>query len=184
MTCPSARSCSSAWTGPWAAGCDCSASTTPPLPDEPFEWAGVPDDVRPVVQEVLGLCDGFADAHLDVEHRTAMRRFLGRAAVGDAAIFRRRASTARGAAAVAWVICRANDTAGGHGAGMTVQDLLAYFGVSGSVSQRAEPLLRANGVDPYHQFGSMDLGAPDLLVSQRRSEIIASRDRWSQNPQR
>lgn len=154
------------------------------LPDEPFEWAGVPDDVRPVVQEVLELCDGFADAHLDVEHRTAMRRFLGRAAVSDPAIFRRRASTARGAAAIAWVICRANDSAGGYGAGMTVQDLLAHFGVSGSVSQRAEPLLRANGVDPHHLFGSMDLGAPDLLVSQRRREIIASRDRWTQESQR
>ena len=155
-----------------------------PLPDEPFEWAGVPDDIQPVVREVLELCDGFADAHLDVEHRTAMRRFLSRAAVGDPATFRRRASTARGAAAVAWVICRANDSAGGYGAGMTVQDLLAYFGVSGSVSQRAEPLLRANGVDPHSRFGSMDLGAPDLLVSQRRSEIIASRDRWTQEPQR
>jgi hypothetical protein len=155
-----------------------------PLPDEPFEWAGVPDDVQPVVREILELCDGFADAHLDVEHRTAMRRFLGRAAVGDPAIFRRRASTARAAAAIAWVICRANDSAGGYGAGMTVQDLLTYFGVSGSVSQRAEPLLRANGVNPYLRFGSMDLGAPDLLVSQRRSEIIASRDRWTQEPQR
>ena len=48
----------------------------------------------------------------------------------------------------------------------------------------AEPLLRANGVNPYLRFGSMDLGAPDLLVSQRRSEIIASRDRWTQEPQR
>jgi hypothetical protein len=24
-----------------------------PLPDEPFEWAGVPEDIRPVVQQVL-----------------------------------------------------------------------------------------------------------------------------------
>ena len=26
-----------------------------PLPDEPFEWAGIADDIRPVVGEMLGL---------------------------------------------------------------------------------------------------------------------------------
>ena len=150
-----------------------------PLPDEPFEWAGIPDDIRPVVQEMLDACDRCADELLDVEHRTAMRRFLSRAAVGDPAAFRRKASPVRGAAAVAWVICRANDTVGAYSSGLTVQELLAWFGVKGSVSQRAEPLLRANGVDPHRLYGSMDLGAPDLLTSKRRADIIATRDRWS-----
>ena len=149
-----------------------------PLPDEPFEWAGITDDIRPVIQEMLDACDRCADELLDVEHRTAMRRFLSRAAVGDPAIFRRNASTVRGAAAVAWVICRANDTVGTYSPDLTVQELLAWFGVKGSVSQRAEPLLRANGVDPHGLYGSMDLGAPDLLTSYRRADIIASRDRW------
>jgi hypothetical protein len=148
-----------------------------PLPDEPFEWAGVADDIRPVIQEMLDACDRCADELLDIEHRTAMRRFLSRAAVGDPAAFRRRASPVRGAAAVAWVICRANDTVGAYWSGLTVQELLAWFGVKGSVSQRAEPLLRANGVDPYRLYGAMDLGAPDLLISKRRADIIASRDR-------
>ena len=150
-----------------------------PLPDEPFEWAGIADDIRPVVGEVLDACDRCADELLDVEHRTAMRRFLGRAAVGDPAAFRRRASPVRGAAAVAWVICRANGTVGAYWSGLSVQELLAWFGIAkGGVSQRAEPLLRANGVDPRRLFGSMDLGAPDLLTAERRSEIIMSRDRW------
>ena len=150
-----------------------------PLPDEPFEWAGIPDDIRPVVREVLDFCDRCADELLDVEHRTAMRRFLSRAAAADPAAFRRKASPARGAAAVAWVICRANDTVGAYGSGLTVQELVAWFGVKGSsVSQRAEPFLRANGVDPHRLYGSMDLGAPDLLTSKRRAEIVASRDRW------
>ena len=149
-----------------------------PLADEPFEWAGIPEDVRPVVREVLDACDRCAEALLDVEHRTAMRRFLSRAAAADPAAFRRKASPARGAAAVAWVICRANDTVGAYWSGLTVQELLAWFGVKGSVSQRAEPLLRANGVDPHRLYGSMDLGAPDLLTSQRRAGIIAARDRW------
>jgi hypothetical protein len=149
-----------------------------PLPDEPFEWAGVPEDIRPVVQQVLDACDHVADELLDVEHRTAMRRFLSRAAVGDPAAFRRKASPLRGAAAVAWVICRANDTVGGYGSGLSVQELLARFDVKGSVSQRAEPLLRANGVDPYHPYGRMDLGAPDLLTSRCRADIIEQRDRY------
>lgn len=149
-----------------------------PLPDEPFEWAGVAEDIRPVLQEVLESCDRCADELLDVEHRTAMRRFLGRAAVGDPAIFRRKASPVRGAAAVAWVVCRANDTVGTYSKGLTVQGLLAWFGVKGSVSQRAEPLLRANGVDPHRMYGVMDLRAPDLLTSRRRADIIETRDRW------
>jgi hypothetical protein len=148
-----------------------------PLPDEPFEWAGVPEDIRPVVAEVLSQCDRVADELLDAEHRTAMRRFLSRAAVGDPAVFRRKASPARGAAAVAWVIARANGAIGAYWSGLSSQELLAAFGVKGSVSQRAEPLLRANGVDPLRLYGAMKLGAPDLLVSDRRSSIIESRDR-------
>ena len=147
-----------------------------PLPDEDFEWSGVPDDIAPVVRQVLDLCDGCADQLLEVEHRTAMRRFLSRSAVGDPAIFRRRASLPRAAAAVAWVIGRANDSV--RNDGLTVQELLGHFGVSGSVSQRAEPLLRANGVDPHRLYGTMNLGAPDLLTSTRRAAIIAIRDRY------
>jgi hypothetical protein len=70
----------------------------------------------------------------------------------------------------------ANDTVGTYSADLTVQELLAWFGVTGSVSQRAEPLLRANGVDPHQLYGSMDLGAIDLLTSTQRASIIASRD--------
>jgi len=150
-----------------------------PLPDEPFEWAGVADDVRPVVEVMLDLCDRCVDELLDVEHRTAMRRFLSRAAVADPALFRRKASPERGAAAIAWVICRANGTTGDYWSGLSVQELLTWFGVTGSVSQRAEPLLRANGVDPHRLYGSMDLGAADLLTAERRADIIAGRDRWS-----
>lgn len=147
-----------------------------PLPDEPFEWAGVPDDIRPVVREMLDACDRCADELLDVEHRTAMRRFLSRAAVGEPAAFRRKASPRRGAAAVAWVTCRANDSAGLYKA-FTVGDLLAWFGVKGGgVSDRAAPLLRANGVDPDDLYGEMDVGAPDLLTSRRRAQIIELRD--------
>lgn len=152
--------------------------TAESLPDEPFAWDGIPDDIRPLVGDVLTSCDGCAEALLDVEHRTAMRRFLSRAAVADPVIFRRKASPVRGAAAVAWVICRANNTAGGSGSPLSVQELLDWFGVNGSVSQRAEPLLRANGVHPSQQSWGSALGTPDLLVSGRREEIIEWRNRY------
>lgn len=67
-----------------------------PLPDEPFEWAGIPEDIHPAVQEMLEACDSFADEIGDVEYRTAMRRFLSRVAAGDPSVFRGRGSTVRG----------------------------------------------------------------------------------------
>lgn len=149
-----------------------------PLPDEEFEWAGVPEDIRPAVQSVLDMCDRVADELLDVEHRTAIRRFLSRVAVGDPGIFRRKASAARGAAAIAWVIARANDTVGSYWSGLSVQELVGAFGVTGSVSQRAEPMLRASGVDPHRLYGAMRLGAPDLLTSRKRASVIQARDRY------
>ena len=42
-----------------------------PLPDEPFQWKGIPDDVVDRVQEVLDLTDRCCDQLLDVECRTA-----------------------------------------------------------------------------------------------------------------
>jgi len=149
-----------------------------PLPDEAFEWAGVPADIVERVQEVLHLTDACADALLDAEHRTAMRRFLGRAAVADPAIFRRKGRADTAAAAVAWVITKANNSVGYAGPVATAKDLLAWFGLTGSVSQRAEPFLKANGVDPYHLYGQMELGAPDLLVGRQRARIIELRDRY------
>lgn len=155
---------------------------TDPLPDEPFAWDDIAEDIRPVVSAMLADCDRCADELLDIEHRTAMRRFLARAAAADPSVFRRRAATNRGAAAVAWVICRANGTAGTYGIGgaLTSGELMEFFGVKGSASQRAEPLLKAIGVNPYG-FGSNPLlGTPDLLVSSRRADLIERRRRTAE----
>lgn len=150
---------------------------TGPLPDEPFVWAGVPEDVHDRVREVLELCDGCADELFDVEHRTAFRRFLSRAAAADPVIFRRKAAANRAAAAVCWAIGRANDSVGVTGA-VESGELSEWFGVKGSASQRADVFLRANGVNPHTQFGRMDLGAPDLLTAARREHIVELRDRY------
>lgn len=46
------------------------------------------------------------------------------------------------------------------------------------MSQRAEPLLRANGVNPHRLYGSMALETPVLLTAAKRRDIITLRDRW------
>lgn len=147
------------------------------LPDEEFDWSGIPEDVRPAVEAILEQCDGCADALFDVEHRTAMRRFLGRAARNDPKVFARKGSPTRGAAAVAWVIATGNRTAGVWSTEMTSKDLLAHFGVTGTVSDRAGTLMRAAGVSTRHATSFIELGDPVLLVSARRRSVVQSRDK-------
>lgn len=147
------------------------------LPDEELDWTGIPEDVRPAVEAILEHCDGCADALLDVEHRTAMRRFLARAARTDPKVFARKGSPVRGAAAVAWVIATGNRTVGVWSADMTARDLLAHFGVTGSVSDRAGTLMRAAGIPTGHATSSVELGDPGLLVSARRRSLMRSRDK-------
>jgi hypothetical protein len=148
-----------------------------PLPDEEFDWAGIPEEIRPTVQAILDGCDACADALLDAEHRTAMRRFLAQAATNDPALFRRRGSPVRGAAAVAWVIGAANRTVGSWRSPMASKDLLAHFGITGSVSDRARSLMRAAGIDLRLTYGLLRVGDPGLLVSRRRRELVEERDR-------
>jgi len=148
-----------------------------PLPDEEFDWTGIQDEIRTAVRAILDECDTCAEAILDVEHRTAMRRFLARAANNDPALFRRRGSPTRGAAAVAWVIATGNRTTGAFSSTMASKDLLAHFGVTGSVSDRAQSLIRAAGIDHTLTYGALRLGDPALLVSRRRNELVADRER-------
>ena len=65
-----------------------------------------------------------------------------------------------------------------YGSTLESQELLDWFGVRGSVSQRAHVFLAAIGVDPHRRYGAMDLGSPDYLVGERRRDLIAIRDRW------
>jgi hypothetical protein len=148
-----------------------------PLPDEEFDWTGVPEEIHSAVSAILHECDACAVAILDVEHRAAMRRFLARAARNDPILFRRKGSPVRGAAAVAWVICTANRTIGSYRSSMTGKDLLAQYGITGSVSDRAQSLIRAAGIDLNLTYGSLRVGDPGLLVSRRRRELVEDRDR-------
>ncbi len=152
------------------------ALTTTPLPDEPLDLSAVPEDVRDRAAAIAALTDRCCEELLDVEHRTACRRLLADVAAGDPRILRRRSKDETAAAAIAWVIAKANGTLDPYHGGLTARDLIGWFGVSGSVSQRAEPMLRAVGLPPRALPG-MRLGTPRYLVSTARARIIERRDR-------
>lgn len=147
-----------------------------PLPDEDFRWAGIPEDIHPRVAEVLRLCDRCAEELFDVELRTAFRRVLARTAATDPAVFRRRSKDTTAAAAIAWAVATVNDRLGAHRGGLPVKDLLAHFGVSGSVSQRAQPFLRAFGAVDAPWAGDLTFGSPEVLTADRRARLIQIRD--------
>lgn len=149
-----------------------------PLPGEDFDWRGIPDDIHQHVAEVLALCDQCCAELLCTEYRTACRRFLARAATGDPGIFRRKARADIAAAAVCWVVGKANDLFGSGGSGMQVKDLMAHFGIRGSASQRAGVMLRA-GDFPSKDYGEPTLGSPDYLIASRHDRILRLRDQYA-----
>ena len=153
---------------------------TAPLPDEPFKWSGIADDVTARVAEVLALTDRCCDELLDVEYRTVSRRVLARVASGDPAVFRRKARSDTAAAAVVWIAGKANGLFESlPGRRLQVSDLTAHFGLgNSSVSQRAATMLRAGGF-PDDTF-VVRLGSPDYLIADRRRWLLGQRDRFRQ----
>ncbi len=149
-----------------------------PLPDEPFAEESVPADVRERVTEIRELVDRCCEALLDVEHRTAARRLLAAVAAGDPAVFRRgRAGTA--AAAIVWLVARANRTL--SPSGLQAKQLLAWLGV-GPVYQRSAPMLAAIGIDPHDRV-ELALESPAYLTAARRRQLIAERERLAAEPE-
>lgn len=148
-----------------------------PLPDEDFDWDGIPDDVRERVDEVRQLCDGCCESVFDIEYRTACRRLLDMAASGDPSVFRRKGKPEMSAAAICWLIGQANEALGPYGR-LQVQELMAHFGLKGSASQRARVLLEAAGLEWDQEPGRMDLRVPELLVSGRREQLVELRDQY------
>lgn len=143
------------------------------LPDEPFCWDGIHPDVAERVREVLELIDRCCEDLLDTEYRTACRRLLARVAAPPEA-FRRKAKPQTSAAAVVWIIGKVNDLF--RNGQLQVKELMSYFGLTGSVSQRAEALMRNAGF-AYASY-DLSLGSPEYLVSSRRRRIIELRDRY------
>lgn len=147
-----------------------------PLPDEAFHWEQIADDVREPVGKVLELVDRCCTELLDVELRTAARRLLARVADTDPDVFRRRTRLEGTAAAVCWVVATANHVF--RDRDLTVKQLTGWFGIAGSPSARAKPLLTAIGVTPdgyAHSDGH--LGSPDYLTGEHRAHLLAARNR-------
>lgn len=145
-----------------------------PLPDEPFDWSGIPDDVTPRVAEVLELADSCCDALLDVEYRTVARRVLARVASEGPEVFRRKARADTAAAAVVWIAGKANGQCKQASDGLRSSDIARHFNVKSSPSQRAGVMLRAGGF--RDGTFEVELGAPDYLTAERREQIIRRRD--------
>ncbi|MDZ7887689.1 MAG: DUF6398 domain-containing protein [Mycobacterium sp.] len=148
-----------------------------PLPDEPFQWSDIPDDVTARVSEVLELADRCCDELLDIEYRTVSRRLLSRIAAGDPAIFRRNGRVETAAAAIIWIAGKANGLfdPGTGGVRLRATDVTDHFGIGkNSAYQRAKPLLRAGGFSD--DTFAVHLGSPEYLVSHYRAEILAHRD--------
>jgi hypothetical protein len=150
--------------------------TTEPLPDEPLNLSRLPEDVRERVARIAERLDACCDELFDVEHRTACRRILADVAAGDPVIFRRRSRDDTTAAAIAWLIGKANDSIASPHSDLTAKALLAWFGVTGSVSQRTNPMLRAIDA-PASGGGTVHLGSPRYLVSTKREQIADLRER-------
>lgn len=142
---------------------------TDPLPDEQFDWTDIPEDVHDRVTEILELSDNASAQLFGEEYRTATRRFLADVARADPAIFRRAGKTEVSAASVCWVVGKANDAFSPYR--FQVKQLLAHFGVTGSVSQRATSMLNALGVERRTTV-TMSLGTPRYLVSEHRQQIL------------
>ncbi|MEX2549796.1 MAG: DUF6398 domain-containing protein, partial [Nitriliruptoraceae bacterium] len=149
--------------------------STDPLPDEPFDWDPVPEDVRDRVGEVLGLLDDRGDELFDVEFRTAVRRLLSGIVAAEAGIFRRRGRTDTAAAAIAWIVGKANQLFDPYGDGLSIGELTESFGLSSSPSQRAGTMLAALGI-ATDAYDGMYLGTPRYLTSEHRRRIIQRRD--------
>lgn len=149
--------------------------TDEPLPDEELDLTGVPADIEGTVLEVASLIDRGCAALLDLECRTAARRLLADVARADPEVFRRRGRTDTAAAAVTWIVAKANNRLGHDGDGLTATALARWFGVSGSPSQRASTLLKAIGIMAATGGYGLNLGTPRYLTSTRRRTIMDAR---------
>jgi hypothetical protein len=149
-----------------------------PLPDEPFRWDGIPDDIVAGIDEVLTLVDGCCDAMFDAEIRTGCRRLLAHLAVTGPQVFRRAKKIAIAAPSVVWLVAKANNALGLHYGldGPQAQELAAHFGLA-SPSAKASALLQAGGFD-WRNSNSLTLSSPMYLTSRRRQQIIDLRDRY------
>jgi hypothetical protein len=77
------------------------------------------------------------------------------------------------------VIGRGNRRFGTRPGELKVKDLTGYFGIAGStVSQRGYQVIQAAGLQLGDDASIIRPASPDLLVSERRRQIINQRDQY------
>ena len=142
-----------------------------PLSQPAEPWAGVADDGRASLEAIDDLCQRCAREFFDEEVGVACRLLLGDVARADLQVLHR-GRPEKAAAAICWIVGRANDVLYQH-RGLAVKDLLAWFGLTGSVSNRAQPMLRVLGIDPWQLSSHGSLGTDRYLSSTRRRAILS-----------
>ena len=146
--------------------------TAEPLPDEPFDDQGIPDQIADRVAETLALVDRCCEELLDTEHRTAVRRLLHDVAIAHPRGFDGRSRPRTAAAGLCWMVGRANASVG-YG-DLQTQELMAWFGLKAPPVTRAYSIQRALGLDPLSSPAS--LGSARYLTGERRAALIDQRD--------
>ena len=149
--------------------------TTEALVDEPAELCDVPEDVRPRVEEALGVADRVVERVFGIEVRTAVRRLLTDGAAADPEIYRRKGRTDTIAVGACLAVAQANHLIRPHGS-MPVKVVTEHFGLASAPSSRVQALRHAvTGIRSWS--GESSLRSPRYLTSQRRIDLVASRDR-------
>lgn len=139
-----------------------------PLPDEPVRLDAVEPDIRERVTAVATIAADAAAELFDPELSTVAHRVVARIATSDPKIFRRSSRIEMTAAAVLWI----SGTINQQFRHVTVKAMMAHLGLTGSPAQRAEPMLRALGVEQVAGWAyDATLGDPELLVSERRRSL-------------
>jgi hypothetical protein len=105
-----------------------------PLPDEPFDWSGIPAQWHEATAATLARLDQVTTELCDVETRTIGRRILTALVAGDPGLFKRSADTDRLAVAIVYFVSdRMEVRKGAPGFGFRTQkELSAATGVPAS----------------------------------------------------
>ncbi len=147
-----------------------------PLPAEPLDLSGVPEDLHARLGVIARLVDAGCGDLLDAEYRTIGRRLLHDVAAASPVLFGSRARSEVAAAAIVWTELKANLGLGQRQRQLSAKELGAWFGV-GDPNRRPREFIHALGHDiPAWSDGR--IGTARYLVAERRRWAAQMRDQF------